>query len=298
MPELPEVETIRRGLAPALEGVSFTRVELRRRDLRFPFPRGFAKRLEGARVTALTRRAKYLVGELDNGEALIMHLGMTGRFAVEEGTKGRPKKRFEPGRFYDDSERLTAHDHVVFHLSTGRRLVYNDVRRFGFMILTNLRGIENHPLFKALGIEPIGNEFGPEALARIFAGKARPLKSALLDQRLIAGLGNIYVSEALFRAGLSPRRSASTLAGKNAVACARREALAEAIRVVLAEAIEKGGSTLRDYAKADGKRGAFQHEFRAYGREGEACLRPGCRGTVARLVQAGRSTFFCGACQK
>jgi formamidopyrimidine-DNA glycosylase len=298
MPELPEVETIRRGLAPVLEGASFAKVELRRRDLRFPFPRGFAKRLEGARVTALSRRAKYLVGELDSREALIMHLGMTGRFAVEEGAGGRSKERFEPGRFYDDNERLAAHDHVVFHLSTGGRLIYNDVRRFGFMTLAKLDELDAHPLFKGLGIEPIGNEFGAEALARLFAGKARPLKSALLDQRLIAGLGNIYVSEALFRAGLSPRRSAATLAGKGAVARARREALAEAIRRVLAEAIEKGGSTLRDYAKADGERGAFQHEFRAYGREGEACLRPGCRGIVARLVQSGRSTFFCRVCQK
>ena len=297
MPELPEVETIRRGLAPALEGASFTKVELRRRDLRFPFPRGFAKRLEGAKVMSLSRRAKYLVAELDSGEALIMHLGMTGRFAIEEGVAGR-KERFEPGRFYDDSERLAVHDHVVFHLSTGRRLIYNDVRRFGFMSLTKLSEVEAHPLFKGLGIEPIGNEFGADALARLFAGKARPLKSALLDQRLVAGLGNIYVSEALFRAGLSPRRSATTLAGKGALARARREALAEAIRCVLAEAIDKGGSTLRDYAKADGERGAFQHEFRAYGREGEVCVRPGCRGIVARLVQSGRSTFFCRVCQK
>jgi formamidopyrimidine-DNA glycosylase len=298
MPELPEVETIRRGLAPALEGASFTKVELRRRDLRFPFPKGFAKRLEGAKVTALGRRAKYLVGELDSGEALIVHLGMTGRFAVEEADNRSSKKRFEPGRFYDDSERLVAHDHVVFHLSTGRRLIYNDVRRFGFMTLVKRDKLEAHPLFKGLGIEPIGNEFGAEALARLFAGKARPLKSALLDQRLIAGLGNIYVSEALFRAGLSPRRSATTLAGKGAVGRARREALAEAMRRVLAEAIEKGGSTLRDYAKADGEPGAFQHEFRAYGREGEACLREGCRGVIARLVQSGRSTFFCRVCQK
>ncbi len=298
MPELPEVETIRRGLASALEGARFTKVELRRRDLRFAFPKGFARRLEGAQVMALGRRAKYLVGELDSGEALIIHLGMTGRFAIEASAGARSKERFEPGRFYDDSERLAAHDHVVFHLSTGRRLVYNDVRRFGFMTLIRRDRLDGHPLFKGLGIEPVGNEFDGEALARLFAGTARPLKSALLDQRLIAGLGNIYVSEALFRAGLSPRRRADSIAGKGAVARARREALATAIRNVLAEAIDKGGSTLRDYAKADGERGAFQHEFRAYGREGEACLRPGCRGTVARLVQAGRSTFFCRVCQK
>jgi formamidopyrimidine-DNA glycosylase len=294
MPELPEVETIRRGLAPVLEGASFIRVELRRRDLRFPFPRGFAKRLEGVGVTALGRRAKYLVAELESGEALIMHLGMTGRFAVEESAD----ERFEPGRFYDESERLVAHDHVVFHLSSGRRIVYNDVRRFGFMVLAKRGELETHPLFRGLGIEPVGNEFGADTLARLFAGKARPLKSALLDQRLIAGLGNIYVCEALFRARLSPRRSAASLSGKGGVARARREALAEAIRCVLAEAIDKGGSTLRDYAKADGERGAFQHEFRAYGREGEACLRPGCRGIVTRVVQSGRSTFFCRVCQK
>ncbi|MFI5012977.1 MAG: bifunctional DNA-formamidopyrimidine glycosylase/DNA-(apurinic or apyrimidinic site) lyase [Hyphomicrobiales bacterium] len=294
MPELPEVETIRRGLAPVLEGASFRRVELRRRDLRFPFPPRFAKRLEGVGVTALGRRAKYLVAELTSGEALVMHLGMTGRFAVEEGEA----ERFEPGRFYDDSERLLAHDHVVFHLSTGKRIVYNDVRRFGFMILVERAALDAHPLFQGLGVEPLGNEFGPEALARLFVGKARPLKSALLDQRLIAGLGNIYVCEALFRARLSPERKAASLAGKGAVARARREALAEAIRCVIAEAIEKGGSTLRDYAKADGGRGAFQHEFRAYGREGEACVQDGCRGIVRRSVQAGRSTFFCRVCQR
>jgi formamidopyrimidine-DNA glycosylase len=294
MPELPEVETIRRGLAPVLEGASFTRVELRRADLRFPFPKRFAKRLEGASVTALGRRAKYLVAELATGEALVMHLGMTGRFTVEDGTP----ERFEPGRFYDDSERLGRHDHVVFHLSSGRRIVYNDVRRFGFMLLIRQDALEAHPLFQGLGIEPIGNEFGAEALERLFAGKARPLKSALLDQRLIAGLGNIYVCEALFRARLSPERKASSLAAKGAVARARREALADAIRRVIAEAIEKGGSTLRDYAGANGEEGAFQHEFLAYGREGEACLRPGCRGSVRRMVQAGRSTFFCGVCQK
>jgi formamidopyrimidine-DNA glycosylase len=294
MPELPEVETIRRGLAPVLEGASFIRVELRRRDLRFPFQRGFTKRLEGVGVTSLGRRAKYLVAELESGDALIMHLGMTGRFAVEE----EGDARFEPGRFYDDSERLVAHDHVVFHLSSGRRLVYNDVRRFGFMVVAGRSGLDKHPLFQGLGVEPIGNEFGANTLARLFAGKARPLKSALLDQRLIAGLGNIYVCEALFRAKLSPRRSAASLSGKGEVARARREGLAEAIRCVLAEAIEKGGSTLRDYAKANGERGAFQDEFRVYGREGEACLRPGCGGIIGRLVQSGRSTFFCRACQK
>ena len=294
MPELPEVETIRRGLAPTLEGASFKRVELRRSDLRFPFPDRFAERLEGTPILSLGRRAKYLVAELGSGEALVMHLGMTGRFTVE--ARGAP--HFEPGRFYDDSDRLAAHDHVVFHLSNGKRVVYNDVRRFGFMLLVKRDEVEAHPLFEGLGIEPIGNEFGAEALERLFAGKARPLKSALLDQRLIAGLGNIYVCEALFRAKLSPERKAATLAGKGARAREWREELADEIRAVLAEAIEKGGSTLRDYAKADGERGAFQDEFRVYGREGELCVRKGCRGIVRRSVQAGRSTFFCGVCQK
>jgi formamidopyrimidine-DNA glycosylase len=294
MPELPEVETIRRGLAPELEGVSFKRVELRRPDLRFPFPRRFAKRLEGVRVTSLGRRAKYLMAELESEELLVMHLGMTGRFTVEEG-KG---DRFEPGRFYDDSERLGAHDHVIFHLSSGKRIVYNDVRRFGFMLLVKQRELEAHPLFQGLGIEPIGNEFGPEALEPLLAGRARPLKSALLDQRLIAGLGNIYVCEALFRAKLSPERKAASLAGKSAPARSRREALAREIRCVIDEAIEKGGSTLRDYANANGEAGNFQHEFLVYGREGETCLTPACRGIVLRSVQAGRSTFFCRVCQK
>jgi formamidopyrimidine-DNA glycosylase len=294
MPELPEVETIRRGLAPVLEGARFERVKLNRKDLRFPFQRGFAKRLEGVAVTALSRRAKYLVAELGSGEALVMHLGMTGRFTVEDDAA----PRFEPGRFYDDTERLGVHDHVVFHLSGGKRIVYNDVRRFGFMLLVKRDEVEAHPLFEGLGIEPIGNEFGPDALDRLFAGKERPLKSALLDQRLIAGLGNIYVCEALFRARLSPARKAATLSGKGAAARARRELLAREIRSVIDEAILKGGSTLRDYANANGEEGAFQHEFLVYGREGEACLREACRGTVRRSVHAGRSTFFCHRCQK
>jgi formamidopyrimidine-DNA glycosylase len=294
MPELPEVETIRRGLAPVLEGASFKRVELRRKDLRFPFPQRFAKRLEGVGVTSLARRAKYLMADLGSGEVLVMHLGMTGRFTVEDG-EARP---FEPGRFYEDSERSHLHDHVVFHLSGGKRIVYNDVRRFGFMLLVARGELEAHPLFEGLGIEPVGNAFGAEALDRLFQGKQRPLKSALLDQRLIAGLGNIYVCEALFRAKLSPERKASTLSGKGAVARARREALAEAIRRVIDEAIAKGGSTLRDYAGANGEEGEFQNEFLAYGREGEACLREGCGGIVRRTVQAGRSTFFCRVCQK
>jgi len=294
MPELPEVETIRRGLAPVLEGASFSRVELRRSDLRFPFPARFAARLRGQSVTALARRAKYLIAELSNGETLVMHLGMTGRFTVEAAGA----ERFEPGRFYDDSARLSAHDHVVFHLSTGQRVVYNDVRRFGFMTLVKRAEFERHPLFAQLGSEPVGNEFGADALARLFAGKARPLKSALLDQTLIAGLGNIYVCEALHRARLSPHRLAASLAGKGALARARREALAEAIRDVLAQAIEKGGSTLRDYAQTNGETGAFQHEFRVYDREGQKCPRPGCTGLIRREVQAGRSTFFCRVCQK
>jgi formamidopyrimidine-DNA glycosylase len=294
MPELPEVETIRRGLAPVLEGVRLTRVELRREDLRFPFPERFAERLTGVRVMALGRRAKYLLAELDTGETLVMHLGMTGRFTVE-----RPRGPvFEPGRFYDETERLKAHDHVVLHLSSGNRVVYNDARRFGYMTLVEPGGMERHPLFAGLGVEPMGNAFSAETLDRLFAGKAQPLKAALLDQRAVAGLGNIYACEALWRAGLSPSRPAGAIAGKGGRARQRREALAGAVREVLVDALAKGGSTLRDYAGANGEKGAFQHEFQVYGREGEPCPRQGCRGVIRRLVQAGRSTFHCPVCQK
>lgn len=282
MPELPEVETVRRGLAPVMEGATIRRVEQRRPDLRFPFPERFAARLAGARVDALGRRAKYLLAELSTGEVLVLHLGMSGSFRIEGDVAGA---------FHHPRGKLASHDHVVFAMSNGATVTYNDPRRFGFMLLVARDGLADHPLFAGIGLEPLGNAFSGEVLARLFAGKAAPLKAALLDQRLVAGLGNIYVCEALHRAGLSPLRPAGTLAAAEA------DRLAADIRAVLAEAIEAGGSSLRDHVQASGELGYFQHRFDVYDREGEACRRPGCAGTVARLVQSGRSTFHCPACQ-
>ena len=289
MPELPEVETVRRGLAPVMEGAALTCVEQRRPDLRFPLPQNFAARLTGRRVTALVRRAKYLLADLDDGEVLVMHLGMSGSFRIEADT---------PGAFHHPRSNLAAHDHIVFHLSNGRSVTYNDPRRFGFMDLISRSALAGHKLFAKLGMEPLGNEFDGAALARLFAGKAAPLKAALLDQRLIAGLGNIYVCEALHRAHLSPRRSAGTMAAKAGAPTPRAALLAATIRAVLNEALEAGGSSLRDHRQADGSLGYFQHRFRVYDREGEACSMPGCAGAIKRLVQSGRSTFFCARCQK
>jgi formamidopyrimidine-DNA glycosylase len=294
MPELPEVETVRRGLAPAMEGATILRAEVRRPDLRFPFPADFAGRLQGRRIEALARRAKYLLADLDDGTVLVMHLGMTGRFTVT--LPSGPAEA--PGVFHHETGGDAAHDHVVLHLSGGTRIVYNDARRFGFMTLVPRATLDDHPLFEGMGVEPLGNELDGAALARLFRGKAAPLKAALLDQRLVAGLGNIYVSEALHRAGLSPRRAAGTLARKGGGPTAAADRLAAEIKAVLAEAVEAGGSSLRDYAHTDGSLGYFQHAFRVYDREGEPCPRPGCRGVVRRLVQSGRSTFFCGVCQR
>ena len=293
MPELPEVETVRRGLEPALVGRVIARVDLRRKDLRFPFPADFRERLEGARVSALTRRAKYMLAATDRGDRLILHLGMTGRFTVLRAGGDV----IVPGAFYDDvAAEGTAdgpHDHVVFHLDDGTRIVYSDHRRFGLMDLE--RPGERHRLLAEIGVEPLGNELSGEFLRAAFKGKAAPLKAALLDQRIIAGLGNIYVCEALHRAGLSPKRKAATL-GK--AKDARADDLVRHIRDILAEAILAGGSTLQDYRNAAGETGAFQQRFRVYDREGEPCLTPGCGGTVKRIVQAGRSTFLCPSCQK
>ncbi len=293
MPELPEVETVRRGLRPVMEGKRFLAVDTRRMDLRFPFPDRFAKRLAGRAVTAIGRRAKYLMADLDDGEVLVMHLGMTGRFIIEHD--GRLQ---EPGEFQNEIVRHAAHDHVVFRMEGGATITYNDVRRFGFMALVPRSGIASHPLTRDIGIEPLGNELTPEKLAELFAGKQTPLKAALLDQRLIAGLGNIYVCEALYRSGLSPRRAAGSIVAKNGAPTMRAERLTDEIRKVLEEAIEAGGSTLRDFAHADGSLGYFQHRFKVYGREGDPCPNPRCSGAVQRIVQAGRSTFYCGRCQK
>jgi formamidopyrimidine-DNA glycosylase len=293
MPELPEVETVRRGLEPAMLGQVFARIEQNRPDLRFPLPARFAERLTGRKVEALSRRAKYLIADLDDGEALVMHLGMSGRFVVE--APGTPPT--EPGAYYNEIGRHLQHDHVVFHLGSGARVTYNDVRRFGFMDLVPRAGLAASKHFAGMGIEPLGNELSGETLASLFAGKVAPLKAALLDQRLVAGLGNIYVCEALFRAGLHPEAEAGSIATPTGRPRPAAHELARIIREVLVEAIASGGSTLRDFAHADGSLGYFQHRFRVYDREGEACVAPGCGAMVKRLVQSGRSTFYCETCQ-
>ncbi len=294
MPELPEVETVRRGLEPAMAGAVIARVEQRRSNLRFPFPDRFVERLTGRRVNALSRRAKYLLADLDSGYVLVMHLGMTGRFTVEQPDGAA----LVPGEFLYAASANDTHDHVVFHLEGGARITYNDARRFGFMTLIERATLPEHPLFARIGIEPLGNALDGAALARMFAGKSAPLKAALLDQTLVAGLGNIYVCEALHRAGLSPNRAAGTLAKKDGGPTARAERLAVVIRDVLEEAVAAGGSTLRDYAHTDGSLGYFQHAFKAYGREAEPCTNPACNGVIRRIVQSGRSTFYCGECQR
>jgi formamidopyrimidine-DNA glycosylase len=294
MPELPEVETVRRGLEPAMVGVRIARVTLRRPNLRFPFPEGFVERLEGRTVLALDRRAKYLVAPLDSGEALIMHLGMSGRFdvAMPDG------RNLSPGDFYLDGALGTPkHDHVVIALSNGATVTYNDARRFGFMDLVPTAGLATCRHFAAMGIEPLSDALTPEAMARLFRHKITPLKAALLDQRLIAGLGNIYVCEALHRAGLHPETRAGRLAGPDGAPTPEARRLAAVIPQVLAEAVAAGGSTLRDYAHTDGSAGAFQHAFRVYDRSGEPCRTAGCTGSIARITQAGRSTFYCATCQ-
>ena len=292
MPELPEVETVRRGLAPALVGRRIARVEQRRPDLRFPFPERFVERVAGQTVETLERRAKYLLAGLSSGEALVMHLGMTGRFRVEEGGV-----LDEPGSFYLDAPAAAAHDHVVFHTDAGARVTYNDARRFGFMELYRPGTLQTSPPFAAMGIEPLGGDLTGETLARLFAGRRAPLKAALLDQRLVAGLGNIYVCEALHRARLSPTAPAGSLATATGRPRRTADLLAAAVRAVLEEAIAVGGSTLRDHAQVDGSSGGFQEGFRVYDREGEACVTPGCDGIVSRIVQSGRSTFHCPVCQ-
>jgi formamidopyrimidine-DNA glycosylase len=296
VPELPEVETVRRGLQPAMEGARIARVEARRPDLRFPLPERFAERLEGRTIAALGRRAKYLTAHVEGGPDLICHLGMSGSFRVEaEGAGGTP------GAFHHERSKASAHDHVVFHLEPPQgkalRVIFNDPRRFGFMLFAEGNSNE-HPMLAGLGVEPTGNALDGRLLQDLFRGRKSPLKAALLDQRLIAGLGNIYVAEALWRAGLSPVRAAGTIAVPGKKAAAQADALADAVRSVIADAIEAGGSSLRDYIQADGSLGYFQHSFSVYDREGEPCPKPGCGGRIARIVQSGRSTFYCPACQR
>ncbi len=293
MPELPEVETVRRGLEPVMAGRFIEAVTLNRPDLRFPLPARFAERIAGQRVEALGRRAKYLLADLSSGEVLIMHLGMSGRFLIRDAAGTRA-----PGEFHYEAGDGAKHDHVVFRMEGGASVTYNDARRFGFMDLVPRAELTASRHMRDVGIEPLGNELSGALLARLFEGKAAPLKAALLDQKLVAGLGNIYVCEALFRSGLSPMDPAGTLAGPGGRPTPAADTLAATIRDVLAEAVEAGGSTLRDFAHADGSLGYFQHRFRVYDREGEPCVTPGCTDRVARLVQSGRSTFHCPSCQK
>jgi len=277
MPELPEVETVCRGLAPALEGALLTNVIVRQPKLRFPVPDNFSATLSGQRVTAVRRRAKYMLFDMDDGHVVIGHLGMSGRMTVYwKGDEIPP-----PGR----------HDHIDFETETGHLVRFSDPRKFGLMLLTDRDALDDHKLIRHLGPDPLGNEFNEDILAAALKGKNTPIKAALLDQKNVAGLGNIYVCEALFRSGISPRRKAASVQGQRAAK------LTSAIRAVLTEAIAAGGSTLRDHARPDGELGYFQHNFRVYGREGEAC--PGCdcdiaeTGGIGRLVQSGRSTYFC-----
>ncbi len=292
MPELPEVETVRRGLAPVLVGHKFARVEQRRGDLRFPLPADFGA-LRGRTVERLERRAKYLLAYLSDGQVLLMHLGMTGRFTIAVADA-----KLGPGRFAHAVGSGAKHDHVIFHMQGGATITYNDARRFGFMLLIPACELDAHPLMRGLGAEPLGPDLTPDYLARRAAGRGVDLKAFLSDQRTIAGLGNIYVCEALFRAGLSPKRPAASLATKTGRPTERTVRLAEAIRAVLKDAIAAGGSSLRDYRGADGALGTFQHTFAVYGREGAPCARRGCTGTVRRIVQSGRSTFYCPKCQR
>ena len=297
MPELPEVETVRAGLEPVLRGRRFVRVQQRRKDLRFPLPEHFAERLTGRKVSRLERRAKYILMHLDHGEVLAVHLGMTGRFSISRGSSGKPSQL---GEFTHDHGHGhdAKHDHLVFTMSGGAVVTYNDARRFGYMTLIPTAEIEQDAFFRGLGVEPLGDDLNPAYLARRALGKKVDLKAFLMDQRIVAGLGNIYVCEALFRAGLDPWKGASRLATKTGNPTPAAERLVPQIKAVLIDAIRAGGSTLRDYKQANGDLGSFQKEFAVYGREGEPCARPGCRGTVRRKTQGGRSTFYCPACQR
>ena len=288
MPELPEVETVRRGLAPVMEGERFAKVEVRRGDLRWPLPKGFARKLNGETVRGLGRRAKYLLADLSSGDVLLMHLGMSGSFRIGKDSA--------PSQYYHERSKSTAHDHVIFHMSNGATVTFNDPRRFGSMKLFPRARMDEEPLLRSLGPEPLGNEFDAAMLAKACAGKKTSLKAALSDQRVVAGLGNIYVCEALFRARLSPKRIASTIADRHGKPNERAERLVDAIKAVLKDAIEAGGSSLRDHRRADGSLGDFQHNFQVYDREGAPC--PACKGKIKRIVQGGRSTFYCPSCQK
>lgn len=281
MPELPEVETVRRGLAPVMEGQVITRAEVNRPNLRWPLPERMAERLTGQQVLALRRRSKYILADLSSGETLLIHLGMSGRMLISGAMVGE---------FHHDHPAPQKHDHVVLHMSGGARITFNDARRFGAMDLMPTATAAAHPLLASIGPEPFGNDFSEPYLAARLKGRNTPIKSALLDQRIVAGLGNIYVCETLFRAGVSPLR----LAGK----VKKPAALVPIIRQVLTEAIDAGGSSLKDYRQTDGELGYFQKHFQVYGREGQPCETPGCSSMITRTVQSGRSSFWCPDCQR
>ncbi|MCP4821029.1 MAG: bifunctional DNA-formamidopyrimidine glycosylase/DNA-(apurinic or apyrimidinic site) lyase [Shimia sp.] len=283
MPELPEVETVRRGLTPAMEGAVIAKAQVNRPDLRWPFPERMAERLTGAKVTQLRRRSKYILADLDTGETLLVHLGMSGRMTVS----GDPL-----GQFAHDHPQHQKHDHVVFDMDNGARVTFNDPRRFGAMDLLDTATAAEHPLLVKIGPEPLGNDFNESYLAERLTSRNTPIKSALLDQSIVAGLGNIYVCEALYRAKLSPRRKA------NAISTKRIHALVPIIRNVLSEAIDAGGSSLKDFRQADGELGYFQHSFDVYGRENDPCKTPDCDATITRITQSGRSSFYCPQCQR
>ncbi|NOD65452.1 MULTISPECIES: bifunctional DNA-formamidopyrimidine glycosylase/DNA-(apurinic or apyrimidinic site) lyase [unclassified Ruegeria] len=283
MPELPEVETVRRGLSPAMEGVVIERADVNRPDLRWPFPDRMAERLTGQRVERLRRRSKYILADLSSGETLLIHLGMSGRMTVS----GDPL-----GQFVHKHPMPEKHDHVVFHMANGARITFNDPRRFGAMDLLPTAKADDHKLLSVLGPEPLGNDFHEHHLIEAFKGKNTPVKSALLDQGIVAGLGNIYVCEALYRGKVSPRRKAGQ------ISASRVAALVPIIRKVLQDAIEAGGSSLRDFRQADGELGYFQHSFDVYGREGEPCRTEGCSAKIMRITQSGRSSFYCAQCQR
>ncbi len=283
MPELPEVETVRRGLAPAMEGAKIAKVAVNRPDLRWPFPPDMAARLTGQQVLGLRRRSKYILADLSGGETLLIHLGMSGRMLVS----GDPL-----GQFVHNHPAPQKHDHVVLDMDNGARITFNDPRRFGAMDLLSTKGAAQHRLLVALGPEPLGNGFHESHLTQALAGRAMPIKTALLDQRILAGLGNIYVCEALFAAKIAPTRRAGDL-GQTQIA-----ALVPIIKDVLIRAIDAGGSSLKDFRQADGELGYFQHSFDVYGREGAPCRSPGCGAEIARITQSGRSSFYCPHCQR
>ena len=283
MPELPEVETVRSGLAPVMEGQVIASAEVNRPNLRWPFPVRMAERLSGQRIERLRRRSKYILADLSSGETLLIHLGMSGRMTVS----GDPL-----GRFVRDHPAAQKHDHVVLNMENGARIIFNDPRRFGMMDLMPTKTADQHKLLALLGPEPLGNDFHEDHLISAFSGRSTPVKTALLDQKIVAGLGNIYVCEVLHRAKIAPTRKIGKIAPK------RVATLVPIIRQVLDEAIKAGGSSLRDFRQADGELGYFQHSFDVYGREAEPCRAQGCRGVIRRITQGGRSTFYCAQYQR